>query len=190
VLRNSLCKPPRNPWITRASRFVYENQWIRVREDQVTRPDGGAGIYGVIELRPSIGVIALNELDEMVLVGQWRYPHNRYSWEIPRGGSHSGETDMLSVAQRELREEAGVVAKTWKQLGAVDCCNGVVNDVQTIYLAQDLTATSPSPDAEEEIEVCWKPFSEAVKMSLDGRISEVSSIAGILMVAQLRQSST
>jgi 8-oxo-dGTP pyrophosphatase MutT (NUDIX family) len=175
-----------NPWRARSSRIIYQNHWIRVREDEVVRPDGGNGIYGVIEIRPSVAVVALNERDEMVLVGQWRYPHNRYSWEIPRGGSHTGETDMLAVAKRELAEEAGVEARTWEQLGAVDCCNGVVDDVQTLFLARDLTIVDPKPDPEEEITTVWKAFEEGVEMALDGRITEVSSIAGILTVAQLR----
>jgi len=166
---------------------VYENAWIRVREDEVTRPDGNAGIYGVIEIRPSVGVVALNKDDEMVLVGQWRYPHNHYSWEVPRGGSQPGETDMLAAAKRELAEEAGLLAEHWEYLGAADCCNGVVNDVQSLYLATGLSETARQPDPEEEIAICWKPFSEAVAMCLDGRIQEVSSIAIILMVAQLRQ---
>ena len=146
----------------------------------------GAGIYGVIEIRPSVGVVAINERDEIVLVGQWRYPHNHYSWEIPRGGSHPGETDMLSVAHRELAEEAGVQAHTWQHLGAVDCCNGVVNDVQSIYLATDLKLTERKLDPEEDIAVDWRPFNEAVDMSMDGRIVEVSSVAAILMVARMR----
>ncbi len=152
----------------------------------MSRPDGGPGIYGVIEIRPSIGVVAVNEQDEIVLVGQWRYPHNHYSWEIPRGGSHNDESDMLAVAQRELAEEAGVKAENWKYLGAVDCCNGVVNDLQSLYLATDLFPTDRHLDPEEDIAICWTPFDEAVRMSLDGRITEVSSIAAILMVAQLR----
>ena len=175
-----------SPWKTKSSKIVYQNQWIRVREDQVTRPDRGPGIYGVVEIRPSVGVVALNERDEIVLVGQWRYPHNHYSWEIPRGGSHDGETDMLNAAKRELAEEAGVVAGHWEFLGSADCCNGVVNDVQSLFLATGLTETERNPDPEEEIAVAWKPFSEAVAMSLDGRITEVSSMAAILMVAQRR----
>ncbi len=139
-----------------------------------------------IEIRPSVGIVALNERDELVLVGQWRYPHNHYSWEIPRGGSHDGETDMLDVAKRELAEEAGVAAGHWEYLGGIDCCNGVVDDVQTLYLATQLTRVERRPDPEEEIAVDWKPFREAVSMSLDGRITEVSSIAAILMVAQRR----
>lgn len=177
-----------NPWKTWSSRIVYENPWIRVREDQVSRPDGHLGIYGVIEIRPSVGIVALNEQDEIVLVGQWRYPHNHYSWEIPRGGSHPGEDNMLAVAQRELAEEAGVQAQNWKYLGAVDCCNGVVTDLQSLYLATNLSRTERRLDPEEDIAVCWTPLAEAVLMSTGGRITEVSSIAAILMVAQLRNS--
>ncbi len=178
---------PRNPWKTLSSKIVYRNPWIRVREDEVVRPDGGPGIYGVVEIRPSVGIVALNERDEIVLVGQWRYPHNHYSWEIPRGGSVEGETDMLIAAQRELAEEAGVQAAEWRYLGAADCCNGVVNDVQSTYFATGLTPTERNLDPEEEIAVAWKPFSEAVDMVMDNRITEISSIAAILMVAQIRR---
>jgi len=177
---------PENPWRTKSSRVVYENAWIRVREDQVIRPDGGPGLYGVIEIRPSVGVVALNDQDQIVLVGQWRYSVNRYSWEIPRGGSHPGEQNMLDVAKRELAEEAGVVADEWRVLGPVDVCNGVADDVQTLFLATGLSSTEMSLDPEEDITVEWKPFEEAVRMAMDGRITEVCSVAAILRVARLK----
>lgn len=177
---------PRNPWKTKASRIVYENHWVRVREDEVIRPDGGPGIYGVIEIRPSVGVVAINERDEVVLVGQWRYSVNRYSWEIPRGGSHPGERNMLDVAKRELAEEAGVLAERWQVLGSVDNCNGVADDTQTLYLATGLSGTAMNLDPEEEIVVQWQPFQEALRMAMDGRITEVCSVAALLRVALLR----
>lgn len=180
---------PGNPWKTRSSRLAYQNAWIRVREDQVIRPDGGPGIYGVIEIRPSIGVVAINDQDEIVLVGQWRYAVNRYSWEVPRGGSHPGETNMLEVAKRELAEEAGVIAEHWETLGPVDVCNGVADDVQTLFWATDLSSTETRFDPEEDITVEWRPFEEAVQMAMDGRITEVCSVAAILRVSWLRKSS-
>jgi 8-oxo-dGTP pyrophosphatase MutT (NUDIX family) len=178
---------PTNPWKTLSTRAAYENQWIRVREDHVVRPDGKPGIYGVVEIRPSVGIVALNERDEMVLVGQWRYSVNRYSWEVPRGGSHKGETDMLAVAKRELAEEAGLVAADWHHLGSVDVCNGVCDDVQTLFLATGLTGTDLRHDPEEDITVAWHPFQEAVEMAMDNRITEVCSIAAILRVACARK---
>lgn len=157
-----------------------------MREDQVFRPDGGPGIYGVIEIWPSVGVVAMDDQDRVVLVGQWRYTVDRYSWEVPRGGSHPGETDMLEVAKRELAEETGLLANHWDNLGAVDVCNGVANDVQTLFLATGLSPTSRSLDPEEEIAVAWHPFDEAVRMAMDGSITEVCSVAAILRVAMLR----
>lgn len=175
-----------NPWKTLASRLVYENRWIRVREDRVIRPDGGEGIYGVIELRPSVAVVAINERGEMALVGQWRYTLDRYSWEAPRGGSNPGETDMLAVAQRELREEAGLAAASWRYLGAVDLNNGVTTDVEHLYLATALTPVPTEHDPEEQIAVRWVPFEEAVRMTLGGGITESCTVAAILMVRLMR----
>ena len=180
----------KNPWKTVTSRTAYENAWLRVREDQVIRPDGKPGIYGVVEIRPSVGVVALNERDEIVLVGQWRYTLNRYSWEIPRGGSRADETDIQQAAVRELAEEAGVHAAHWQAMGTVDVGNGVLDDVQHFYLAMELTATNTNFDPEEEISIVWKPFDEAVKMAMDGTITEVCSIAAILRLAMLRQKKT
>ena len=179
---------PKNPWKAQSSREVYKNAWIRVREDQVIRPDGNPGVYGVIEVRPSVGVVALDKQDRVVLVGQWRYTVNRYSWEIPRGGSQPDEADMLKVAQRELAEEAGLIARNWEKLGAVDVCNGVADDVQTLFLATDLSATEMNLDPEEDITVEWKPFEEAVRMALDGRITEVCSVAALFQVALWKKS--
>lgn len=177
----------RSPWKTLSSRVAYENAWIRVREDQVIRPDGNPGVYGVVEIRPSVGIVALNERDEIVLVGQSRYSVNRYSWELPRGGSRKGETDMLAVAKRELAEEAGILAENWISLGPVDVCNGVADDVQTLFLATGLTVTGTEHDPEEDITVVWHPFAEAVRMVMDGRITEVCSVAAILKVAWLKR---
>lgn len=173
---------PRNPWQTRSSRVVYENAWINVREDQVIRPDGNPGIYGVITLRPSVCVLALNERDEVAVVGQWRYTLDRYCLELPRGGSQDGE-DMLSVAKRELSEEVGVAAEHWKSHGAFDIGNGVCNDVQHFYVATGLSPTERHLDPEEEIAVEWHPFEDVVAMASDGRIREVSSVALIMKVA-------
>ena len=179
---------PENRWRTKGSAVVYQNAWIRVREDQVIRPDGGPGIYGVVEIRPSVGVVAMNEREEIAIVGQWRYAVNRYSLEVPRGGSHPGETDMLAVAQRELAEEAGVLAAHWEALSRVDVCNGVTDDVQSLFLATGLSVTDRKLDPEEDITLEWHPFEEALRMTLDGRITEVCSVAAILRVALMRNS--
>ena len=174
---------PRNPWTTLQSRIAYSNDWIRIREDQVLRPDGKQGIYGVVVTRPSVGVLAFNQSGELALVGQWRYPLGRYGWEIVRGGSSEGETDMLAVARRELREETGYDAAEWSALGAVDVNNGITDDVQHLFVARGLTFRGVEQEGVEEIVTRWLPFPEAVRMALDGAITEVCSVAGILRYA-------
>jgi 8-oxo-dGTP pyrophosphatase MutT (NUDIX family) len=177
-----------NPWKTLRSRIAYANPWLRIREDQVLRPDGKPGIYGVVEIRPSIGVLSFNPRGELALAGQWRYPLDRYSWEIVRGGSGEGETDMLEVARRELREEIGYDASEWSPLGSVDVCNGVTSDVQHLFVARGLTFRGVHQDPVEKIETRWVAFDEAVRMALDGRITEVCSVAAILRYAALNGS--
>lgn len=162
------------------SRTAYENAWLRVREDQVLRPDGQPGIYGVVEIRPSVGVLAFNDENQMALVGQWRYTLERYSWEIVRGGSSEGENDMLAVAKRELREETGFTAAKWESLGSVDVCNGVTTDVQHLFVARDLEFVGVHLDPVEEIATEWVPLDGAVQMVARGEITEVCSVAGIL----------
>ncbi len=171
---------PRNPWKTLRSRIAYRNEWLRVREDEVLRPDGQPGIYGVVEIRPSVGIMAFNEAGEMALVGQWRYTLGRYTWEIVRGGSSEGETNMLAAARRELREETGFEAANWHSLGTVDVCNGVTTDVQHLFVARGLTFTGVDLEPVEEIVTDWVRFERVRDMVLSGEITEVCSVAGIL----------
>ena len=87
-----------------------------------------------------------------------------------------------------LAEETGVIARHWHRLGAVDICNGVANDVQTLFLATGLSATEMNLDPEEDITVEWQPFEEAVRMGMDGRITEVCSVAALFQVALWKKS--
>lgn len=171
-----------NPWKTLSTALKYENAWFRVREDQVIRPDGNPGIYGVIEFAPSVGVVALNEREEVALVRQWRYTRGEATWELPVGSSKPGDGDALNAAKRELAEEAGVEANDWLQVGHLDCIVGATTERATFYLARDLRICGTNPDPEEQISVEWMPLRLAVSMVLDGTITECISVAAILRV--------
>jgi 8-oxo-dGTP pyrophosphatase MutT (NUDIX family) len=176
-----------NPWRTVRSTVVYRNPWITVREDDVIRPDGTEGIYGVVEIPASCGIVAIDGDDRVALVGQWRYVHDRYSLEIPTGGSEPGETP-LDAARRELREETGLAASAWTGLGTVDNSNGVTTDVAHMFLATGLTAGPPAGDGGEPVELTWMPFADAVRSVLAGEITESVSVAGLLKACLLGRS--
>jgi 8-oxo-dGTP pyrophosphatase MutT (NUDIX family) len=176
-----------NPWKTLATRIVYANPWLRLREDTVIQPGGQRGIYGVVEMRPSVGIVALNEADEVALVTQWRYTLGRMSVEIPTGGSEASDQGALDAAQRELREETGLSASSWRELGFVDNSNGVTTDTAHMFLATGLEAGPDTPDPEERLTLSWLPFGQAVEDVLAGSITESVSVAAILKVAVLRR---
>jgi len=169
-----------NPWKTISSRAVYKNPWFSVREDQVIRPDGTPGIYGVVELPSSVGVVAISDRDEVALVKQWRYVHGRESLEIPTGGTDADDKQIIDAARRELFEETGLKASRWYGLGTIENSNGATTDIAHLFLATQLTHGPKPPIPDEAIVLVWLPIDEAVEMALDGRISESTSVAALL----------
>ena len=172
-----------SPWRRRSRRTAYENAWITVWHDEVTRPDGRPGIYGVVHFgNLAVGVVAIDGDDQVVLVGQDRYTLDAWSWEIPEGGVPPTE-DPVEGARRELREETGFEAAEWREIGRVHLSNSVTDEAGILYLATGLTAGQATPDGTEAIEVRLVPFDEALAMTLDGRITDILSVAAIQRVA-------
>ncbi|MDQ4212438.1 NUDIX hydrolase [Microbacterium capsulatum] len=166
-------------WQTRASRTVYDNRWISVREDAVTGPSGD-GVYGVVTMKhPAVFVVALDDAERVCLVTIQRYTTGR-SVEVPAGGS-DGE-DPLRAAQRELREETGLEAEEWAPIGVMNALNGIAVAPEHVFLARGLRAAADSAhtQAEEGIDdVFWVPFGEALQMAADGRIADGETIAAL-----------
>lgn len=177
---------PANPWTFLSRRLVYENPWIMLHEDQVIRPDGQPGIYGVVHYRNrAVGVVALDEQDRVLLVGQYRYTLNQYSWEIPEGGARPDETPLAGI-QRELLEETGYTAGHWQEILRAYLSNSVSDEEAICYLARDLRSGTASPDGTEKLQVRWAPFDEVMRMVNDGEITDALAVLGLQRVALLR----
>lgn len=168
-------------WQTSSTDVVYSNRWISVREDRVITPDGGDGLYGVMTVRqPAVFIVALTEADEVVLITLDRYTTG-VSIEVPAGGA-DGE-DPLIAAQRELREETGLVAADWVEVGRMNALNGVCEAPEIVFLARDLSVADDGlGQAEEGITAVRRvPLVDVLTMIGTGAISDGETIAALML---------
>lgn len=176
----------RNPWTTLSRRLVYENPWIAVREDQILQPDGRPGIYGVVQFKnKAVGVLPVDEQGRIWLVGQYRYPIERYSWEIPEGGGHGDET-AEDAARRELREETGLIAGRLELISTSHLSNSVSDEGAFIYRATELVQGPSAPEGSEQLQVRLVEWDEAWAMIQDGRITDSMTLIALLHEALRR----
>lgn len=174
-----------NPWKILDSRFIYENAWIRVREDAVLNPAGKDGIYTTVHFKnKALGIVPVDNEGYTWLVGQYRYPLHEYSWEIPMGGGKIG-IDILESAKRELLEETGITAQTWSVVARVHTSNSVTDEEGFVYLAQNLAFGESEPEETEVLKVRKVLLSEAVEMCMRNEITDSISVIGLMKVAKL-----
>ena len=174
-----------NPWKTLKTTTPYENPWIRIDHNEVLNPAGKPGIYGVVHFKNhAIGIVPVDDEGYTWLVGQYRYALGSYEWEIPEGGCPVG-TDPLATAQRELKEETGLVASEWTQIMDFHLSNSVSDEYGIAYLAKGLTQEEAEPEETEELALLRLPLSEAIAMTLDGRIKDAVSVLALQRVALL-----
>src|SRR6266508_3979853 len=175
----------RAPWRTRSTRTVYENNWLKLREDVVLLPDGRTTIYGVVDASECVGVLPFTDDDTVLLVGQYRYVAQDFYWEMPTGGHHAGET-LEQTAQRELAEEAGHEALRLVKLCDFHTSKSILREVAHLYLAEGLRPASCPPDRTECIERRAFPFSEVLRMVERGEIKDSMTVIAVLHAARLR----
>ena len=163
--------------------IVYENPWMRVREDRILRPNGHEGLYGVVE-KSDFAVVAAIEADSITLVRQYRYPVDQTFWELPQGASSTGERDLEKVARAELREEAGLSAKHMELLGNLYPAYGYAALSFNLYVARGLEFVGAQPEPEEYgMESRTFPISEYVRMVRDNEIKDAPTVAACCLLA-------
>lgn len=173
-----------NPWITHSKREIYQNPWIALTEHDVTNPGGGKSLYGKVHFKNwAIGIIPLDTQLNTWLVGQYRYPLDAYSWEIPMGGGALDVPRIIS-AKRELKEETGISAGKWTELCSIHLSNSVSDEVGYAYLAEDLTMGETAFEETELLDIRKLPFKQVVAMTEAGEITDSLSVAAIYRLAR------
>lgn len=174
-----------NPWTVRSSKRIYDNPWISVDEFDVINPSGGDGIYGRVHFKNiALGIIPIDDQFNTWLVGQYRFPLEEYSWEIPMGGGPIG-IDKLVSAKRELKEETGLIASKWTEVLRIHTSNSVTDEEGFVYLAEGLTQSATEFEETEQLEIKKLPLKSAIQMAMNGQITDSLSLAGLFKVARL-----
>jgi len=171
------------PWTRRSREVAYDNPWITIWHDEVARPDGSPGIYGVVHFANlAVGAVVLDDEDRVLLVGQHRYTLDAYSWELPEGGVPDGEP-AVDGARREVREETGVEADGWREIVRFHLSNSISDEAGVLFRARARSHGTATPDATEDLAVRWVPFAETLDMIGRGEITDAMTIMGIQAVA-------
>ncbi len=174
-----------NPWKTLAVRQCYDNPWISVEHFDVLTPGGNPGIYGKVHYKNiAIGILPLDDELNTWLVGQYRFPIDSYTWEIPEGGGPLDQSPLTS-AQRELSEETGITAASWTEILKMDLSNSVSDERSVSYVARDLSFGDASPEETEQLEIRKLKFDEVLAMVLDGRMTDSLGVATVLKAAAM-----
>jgi ADP-ribose pyrophosphatase len=162
---------------TLATREVYRNPWLRLREDRILRDNGVEGIYGVVEKEDCAIIIPLDG-EYVYLVEQFRYTVQRRYLELPQGGWETKDVDPEELARGELKEETGLVASSMEFLGTTYVAYGYANQKMHVFLATGLTHSEKEPDPEEhDLQLHRVPVAEFETMLRDGRMPDVCTLA-------------
>lgn len=168
---------------------VWRGRVIELSVDSVVLPNGTACELEMVHHPGGAAVVALDAHRQVCLLRQYRHAARDWLWELPAGKVDGGEAHRCT-AERELREEAGLLAADWHFLGSIISSPGVFTEWVHLYLARELVATPSAPEPAEVIEVVWMPLRQALGMAADGTLCDAKSIAGLFRAQALLEGAT
>ncbi len=185
------CPEHPDPYTILNRRCHYDSPWIRVREDRFRHRKGAEGRYAVCGFRrTACGVLALDDQDRVVLVGQWRYPLEAYSWELPEGGGDESESPFEAI-RRELAEETGLAAQVWEPLAFFHPSNSSTEEEAFLFLATGLSPTEGHhAEDDEELLVHREPFHDCLRRVLGGELTDSLTVMALLSLQARRSGIT
>ena len=172
------------PWTIRSSERIYGDEFAEVWVDEVSRPDGEPARRVTMRMKPGVAVLAVDEEGFAHLVKTFRYAVGKECVETVQGGAEEGEEPEES-ARRELKEELGIEAEELTDLGLIDAVTSQVYAPAQIFLARGLRFGEPEREATEDLQTVRVEFEEAVRMVMDGEITQGISCALILKASRL-----
>ncbi len=168
---------------TVSSKEIFKGRVLKLRVDMVEMPDGGLAERELVDHPGGVGVVALTENMEILLVKQYRKPLETVTMEIPAGKLDPGEHHAV-CGERELEEETGCCAKKFEYLGCFHPSPGFINEITHLYLATELYQGEAHPDPDEYLDLIKMPFAEALDAVMRNEISDAKTVIGILKTAK------
>ena len=166
--------------------IVHKGAILTMREDDAKTADGRDCTRVVVEHPGGVCVAAVTADDKILLVRQWRYPFEEETWELPAGKLEKTDSDTKTAAVRELKEETGATATTWKFLGNMYPTPGFCTEIDRIYEATDLTFGEADPDDDEFLTLAAVPLKDALARVMNGELPDAKTQIGILKVCAER----
>ena len=160
-------------------RVIHKGKLITLRKEKVDLDNGGHTYFDIVKHPGGAVIAALNENNEICLLSQWRHAVQESIWELPAGCLEDDEPP-LQTAKRELEEEAGVIAKTWRELGKIYPSPGFSDEVLYLFEAKDISKGTLKLDAAEKLEAHWLPLEKVLTMAKNGEIVDAKSLACLL----------
>ncbi len=170
-----------------SSEEIYPGKIIRVEKWQVELPNGETAMREIVLHNGASAIVPVDDQGMVTLVRQHRAAIGQCTWEIPAGKLDTPSEDPFSAAQRELEEETGLQADTWRKLTRIDTTPGFCNERISIYLATDLSQHPAHPDADEFLGLARIPLKEAVARCMSGEFCDSKTVIGLLLANQVLQ---
>jgi len=175
-------RKPRSQAVVLSTRTPFQGKVFNITSDRVLEPNGVTAVRDVVRHSGSVVILAVDESQEeprILLERQYRYAARDYLWEIPAGRKDDNETP-LAGAKRELLEETGYTARSWRKALFFYPSPGFMDETMTVFLARGLSSGQAQPEEDERIEYKLVPLGKATKMVFSGEIRDGKTIAALL----------